>query len=266
MAVVGCGGTPAGAALHMIDGGTNNGDRSPGQALTPDSRGWIDRSTTGETRMQGAWVSFADGFKVAGGLLGPGDCQKSGHADAECSIVLSTDPASPMYPPTADLGMCLFGVAAKVVPGANGQPDYNGIWGFGFGIDFDYPDWPEPRTLMNRPTTTRRYDALAHGVTGIAFDIDSEPAPRGGIRVHVTTMSAPNQSAWWGGATAESSPIHAGHNEFHWADVGGPTYLPNPPAFDPTQLLGLNFSANSDVKGPVAIAFCINNLTALIDR
>jgi len=244
---------------------------SSGQELTPDpATGWIDRKATGELEIQGQWYTFADSFSIQGGHPGPGDCQtRGGHAESECSIALSNDPRSldfPVFPETPNLGMCLLGVAAKIIAGVDGQPDYDAIWGLGIGMQFNLPDWPEPRTWDSMPQFTRPYDAVAHGVTGIAFEVDSEPAPRGGLRIALRTTITPSQAPWWGGAKAGSSPIHAGHNEFRWADVGGPNYGPQPPpAFDPTQLLGLVIVEASDIKAAKAVSFCIHHLTLLTD-
>jgi hypothetical protein len=210
------------------------------QPLIPDGNGFVDRSTTGTTEIQGGWYAFSDAE----------DCQLNGHDTDECSLVTTPDLAAQNFPPTVvadiDLGMCVVGVAAQIIAGPDGEPDYSNIWGFTIAIDF---------------ATGQPYDAPAHDVTGVGFDIDSEPPPRAGIRVLLPTAAAPD-AAWWRGG-AMKSPVHAGHNEFRWASVGGPTYLQSPPPFDPTQLLGIGFQAVSDEEGAKTFSFCISNLSVL---
>ena len=76
---------------------------------------------------------------------------------------------------------------------------------------------PWTHRLASRTTPSR------HGVTGFAFDIDSEPASGAGLLV--TTVGPGESSAesapiYWGGAHLDASPVHAGHNEFRWSEVG----------------------------------------------
>ena len=132
---------------------------------------------------------------------------------------------------------------------ASGNLDYSHIWGL--------------RISLSLNAGQAYYDAPRMGVTGIAFDIDSEPPPRGGIRVNAPTEATVTASASWNGASEDTSPVHAGHNEFRWASVGGPRYLTSPPVFDPTRLLRIGFQALSDPDGPETVSFCISNLTAL---
>jgi hypothetical protein len=220
------------------------------QPLTPDPSGRIYRTTTGTTGIDGAWYVYSDSTNPEG--VAPGDCQTNGHATAQCSKIITPDPATKMFPPTVVnsfvLGNCVVGVAARIVSDANGNPDSSHIWGFGIGASFNGGQV--------------YYDAPAHEVTGIAFDIDNEPPPRGGIRVQMPTEATALSPAWWRG-TEQSSPVHAGHNEFRWASVGGPVYLTSPPPFDPTRIYGIQFMAVSDTDGPETVSFCISNLTAL---
>src|ERR1041385_7124545 len=59
------------------------------QVLTPDATGWVDKSVTGVTGIQGQWRAFDDGrFAVAG--LTAESCQTAKFG--ECSIV--REPAS----------------------------------------------------------------------------------------------------------------------------------------------------------------------------
>ena len=164
---------------------------------------------TGTTGIQGRWFASVD----------TQDCQTRGkHVARECSLFVTPDPKAPRFPPTADLGMCAVGVAARAIAGADGTADWQNIFGARIGL-----------TLNDGGP----YDAPAHGVTGFAFHIDSEPPPNAGIRVEMETVSSTMEPALWGGSVAERSPVHAGHNEFRWADVGGPLYVRPPPRFDP---------------------------------
>jgi hypothetical protein len=221
------------------------------QPLIPDDTGRIDRTKTGTTGIEGRWHVFSDGTNPEG--VASGTCQNNGHDSAQCSTVITPDPTAMMFPPTVVngfvLGMCVVGVAARIISDASGNPDYAHIWGLGIGVSFN--------------GVQAVYDAPAHEVTGIAFDIDSEPPPRGGILVEVPTDATALQPAWWGGATDDTSPVHAGHNEFRWASVGGPVYATSPPAFDATRILEILFHAVSDPDGPETVSFCISNLTAL---
>ena len=45
--------------------------------------------------------------------------------------VCPPDLGSPTFPPTGGLGMCAVGVAAKVIAGSDGEPDWSNIWGRG---------------------------------------------------------------------------------------------------------------------------------------
>jgi hypothetical protein len=225
---------------------------SAGQLLVPDLTGWVDRSTTGKTQIQGSWYVAADSI---GSKDVPPTCQGAGHADADCSLVSEPDLAAlPIYPPTNHLGMCMSGVVAPR------GPDPGNIWGALIGFGLNFTGAPE---FGSEP-----YDAPAHGVTGFAFDIDAEPGPGVAMVVTVGTEATElRDPQWLGGNPQDPSPVHAGRNEFKWKDVGGPWWSPNPPPFDPRLLTAINFSvaAGDRQKHPLSYNFCINNLTALLD-
>ena len=218
---------------------------SDGQLLAPDATGWVARSTTGETRIQGLWFAAADSSGPTGP---PGECQKGGHPDADCSVITEPSGMTFLIPPTQDLGICTSGIVAK------GADPYDGIWGAMIGFLLNVTDPPEQRSDP--------YDADRYGVTGFAFDIDSEPAP-GELRVTLETEETPGSGASWGGASADWSPVHAGHNEFKWADVGGPYFTPNPPRLDTTKLTQIGFNVLPSNAHAASYRFCIKNLTAL---
>jgi hypothetical protein len=225
---------------------------SDDQRLVPDTKGWVDRSSTGQTKIQGGWFAVADGIE-GGGV--PGACQAAGHADADCSLFRDPDPTAATYGPTKDLGMCASGSVAKIVAGADGQPDFSNIWGAEIGFLLNVP------SLGGAP---QLYDTTRGGVTGFAFDIDAEPPPNAKIAVELT-MNATNEGnpPLWGSKGATWSPVHAGHNEFRWEDVGGPWYLPDPPKFDPNLLRQIAFHVLPNQTLAASFSFCINNLTAL---
>jgi hypothetical protein len=109
------------------------------------------------------------------------------------------------------------------------------------------------------------YDAQRFGVTGFAFDIDSEPPPGAELRVELPTPDTATAPAFWGGDALERSPVHAGHNEFRFTDVRGPPYLQNPPPLETRTLTQISFHVQANETRAVSYAFCIKNLTALRD-
>ena len=204
----------------------------------PDENGRVRDTATGTTGIRGRWFASTD----------EDDCRKKGkHAAVECSRFVTPDPRAPSFRPTEDLGMCAVGVAAKSVAGADGNPDWDNIWGARIGLTLNDG---EP------------YDARAHGVTGLAFHIDSEPPPNAGLRVQLPTHPG-NDPPLWGGAAADTSPVHAGRNEFRWSDVAGPPYVENPPALDPAHLLSIQFTVPTSPAGAKSFSFCIGRLVAL---
>jgi hypothetical protein len=239
--------------------GDSTQGRSEGQILVPDpTTGFVARHTTGTTNIQGGWNAVSDGVSPQG--IPTGNCLMAGYAPADCSAVSEPDPASDalIYPPTRDLGMCTSGRVAKVPLLPDGvTPDWRNVWGANVGFSLNTAD---PGGFG-----ADVYDADRYGVTGFAFDIDSEPAPDGGIRVEVSTPNTALNAAFWGGQTAGAnvSPVHAGHNEFRWADVGGPSWVADAPPLDTTQLLNVTFDVPANTTHAVSYGFCINNLTAL---
>lgn len=228
-------------ALAMADcGSAESTAGGAGQLLRPDATGWVDRTTTGTTGIQGRWYAFTDAS----------NCLPR-HAATECSALVRPDPDDPSFGVTGNLGMCAVGVVAKVIAGPDGQLDWSNMWGA--RIAFDLNDGTD-------------YDAPVHGVTGLAFHIGAEPARGAEMQVLLpTAATTPHDPAWWGGATAETSPVHAGRNEIRWADVGGPNYLESPPPFDPTHLRSIQFGVKANELSAKSFAFCIDQLTALAD-
>ena len=214
--------------------------RSAKQALVPDENGRVHDSTTGTTGIRGQWFAATDAD----------DCQKKGkHPAQACSRFVTPDLRSPSFRPTDDLGMCVVGVAARTIAGAGGTPDWDNIWGARIGLTLNDG---EP------------YDAAAHRVTGLAFHIDSEPPANAGLRVQVRAHPG-GDPPLWGGTTAETSPVHAGENQFRWRDVAGPPYVENPPALDPSHLLSIEFTVPTSPGGARSFSFCIREVAALLE-
>jgi hypothetical protein len=216
------------------------------QLLEPDRDGWVDRSTTGDTGIQGAWFVYADSD----------GCQRAGYAKSECSIVIEPASGSPTFSRTPSLGMCTSGVVARVLPGSNGQPDYDNIYGAGIGFNLSIPDTGQPQA----------YDATHHGVMGFSFDIEPEPAPGAEIRVQVETEGSVRgvvQTLWTGG-TDGKSPVHAGHNEFRFEeDLKFPPNASEKPAVYFTRMRNIGFAVPANEYRSVSYSYCIKNLTAL---
>ena len=215
--------------------------RGAKQALVPDENGRVHDSTTGATGIRGQWFAAVDA----------GDCQKKAKQPAEaCSRFITPDLRSPSFRPTDDLGMCVVGVAARTIARADGVPDWDNLWGARIGLTLNDG---EP------------YDAAAHRVSGLAFHIDSEPPPNAGLRVQVRAHQGGGDPPLWGGATAETSPVHAGQNQFRWKDVAGPPYLENPPAVDPSHLISIEFTVPTSPGGARSFSFCIRDVAVLLE-
>lgn len=238
LGAVAAGGAGCRSATNTSPGAT--GSRRVTQPLVPDENGRLHDSATGTTGIRGQWFAEIDAD----------DCQKKGkHPAKACSLFVTPDLRSPSFRPTGDLGMCVVGVAAQAIPGADGNPDWANIWGaeIGFTLNDGEP-----------------YDAAAHRVTGVSFHIDSEPPPNAGLRVQVAAHKGGNPPLW-GGAAAETSPVHAGRNEFRWHDVAGPPFVENPPAVDPSHLHSILFMVPTSPAGARSFSFCIRDVAALLD-
>jgi hypothetical protein len=217
------------------------------QPLEPDSTGWIDRSTTGTTMIQGIWFGAADGDEG-------GACPRAGHPPSDCSQVIGREPNGSVAP-TPDLGICIAGMLPKLPAATDGNLDVSNVWGAMLGLNFNEASAPEHGVAP--------YDADRYGVTGFAFDLDSEPPLGAEIRVQIADQAAPEEAPWWGGGSAEFSPVHAGHNEFRFEEVGGPTWITDPEALDTSGLFQIGFHVVPNETREVSFRFCIANLTAL---
>jgi hypothetical protein len=255
----GCSSTPAAPA-----GGTggSSGDASAGGVpLIPDPTGFVALSTTGTTNIVGAWYSYGDGVD-SNGTTAAADCEFKGmHQPSECSII--TAPTFGGFPNTLG-NMCTTGTVAKVINLVGGaSPDYSNIWGAGIALDLNNGGGDAG---VKAP-----YDAIANGVTGFSFKIDT--VPLAGLRVEFptktnmdcvdTTPNLCNGSPIWSGATMANSNVKAGLNTIKWSAVGGPTYDTAPKPFDPKTLYSLQFHVPTGTATSSDYSFCISELTAL---
>jgi hypothetical protein len=249
-------------AIPSPDTGADGG-ASAGIAITPNALGYFDG--TNAAGVVGAWWATGDDYDF-GGMPRTGTCPMAGFPDSECSSIATPTPGKPFIPNPTGTGMCTSGIAAQVLAGDGGAPAYSVIWGNTIGFDLHdppgfYTDAGSPAPDANI-TSKGQYDASAHGVTGIAFDIDTPP-PGGTCRVEFQTMGTETNPAYWGGSTSNFSPVVAGHNEIRWSEVGGPFYLTDPPPFDPNKLEDVDLHVIANPVAPIPYSFCINNIVML---
>jgi hypothetical protein len=218
-------------------------------ALVPDANGFLGGSNA--AGVHGRWWASGDAYG-ADGTLGAGVCPTAGYSLEACSTLTMPTPGQPFLP--SQNGMCTAGVAAQVI-----NSDWNDIRGdtIGFNLAEDADGNPGP------------YDAVAHKITGFAFEIDNpppDPAPGGHLRIEFPTVTVHDYPAYWGGAMLLLSPLRLpGHYEIRWADVGGPVYRGQNLPFDPTGLTAIRFVIAPTNNGPVPFDFCINNVALLTD-
>jgi hypothetical protein len=240
-----------GAGAGGSDGAGGGTVGSGGVAITPDANGWIDASTN-SLGIQGAWYVFADGYGVDG--LRDGPCQAAGHLDSECSVLTTPDPALHTFPNTGGR-MCTSGSGAQVLL-LNGVPDYAHMWGAGMSFDFAGSGVPgQPKGV---------YNAQAHGIVGVAFDIDTVPPT--GLRVGFPTpaFDASKLGAQYWGASQffPNSPVVTGTNIVLFSQVRSPEAIPQP--LDPTQIESLEFLAPTNTAFSGTFGYCISNVKMLL--
>jgi len=221
-------------------------------SITPDATGQIDaaRNSLG---VEGPWYPFADGYDIQG--MRGGSCRAAGHADADCSTITSPDPSVLDFP-NAGGRMCVSGTVAQVLL-ANGTPDWGNMWGAGIGFD------------LNRAGTDAAsrgpYNAAAHGVVGISFDIDA--VPQLGRRVELPTPATAGtgiQPYWGAAAFYPNSPVQVGPNTFYFTDVFTPETTPQ--TLDTTRIQSVQFHLPSSQTSAEPFAFCISNVAFLVAK
>jgi hypothetical protein len=239
-----------------VDGASDGFGTSTGILLTPSSIGYYDG--TNLAGVVGAWYAAGDYYDGDGVLAMPGmgSCPKAGFSMAQCSMVTTPTVSAWFVPDSNGKGMCTSGIAAKVIGLDGGPPDYAHIWGAGIGFDLN-----NPGEASGGVGVKGQYDAPAHGITGIAFEIDTVPV---GFRVALSTQSTEDASANGGVLTEYQLPIVApGRLEIRWPAVGGPGWVSSAPPFDPTKIQSVWFSVGSNDLSAVDYSFCINKMTAL---
>jgi hypothetical protein len=245
----GTGGSPGAAGAAGGHGGTRGGI-----ALVTNEAGWLEPNPAGAV---GSWWSANDSFG-ADGTPGAGDCPAAGFPMSACSTLTTPAPGTPFRPDPGGRGICASGTSAQVLLGSDGTPAWPAIWGNIIAFDLATAD-PTPMPVVGA------YDALAHGITGFAFDIDAVPAG-GHLRVMFATPGTEDHPAYWSGATNDTSPVLGpGHYEVRWPEVGGPFWFADPPAFDPTKIEWIAFHVVSTNLASVPFDFCLNNLALLTD-
>ena len=248
------------------------GGSSTGILLPPSSAGTYDG--TNAAGVVGAWWSTGDDYSSTS-IRGAGNCPVAGFPDADCSVINMPTPGQP-FAPDPNGRMCTSGIVARVIPDKGStDPDYAVIWGNDIAFDFNSPSdlngdgGTEAGVggVDSGAGTKGQYDAPAHGVTGLAFDIDTPPTA-GAFRIEFQTQGTENNGAYWKGASSQSSPVNApGHYEIRWPEVGGPLYLivtgPTPPPFDPSRLQTVTFHVTANAATAVPYSYCISNVIAL---
>jgi hypothetical protein len=220
--------------------------------LAPDTTGWIDASTN-SFGIHGYWYAWTDGVG-ADGVAASGGCESAGgFAPAQCSSVTTPVPTPQAPFPNKGEPLCTSGVAARVLNGTNGLPDYTNIFGGGIGFMLN-------QVMNGDATTVGSFDAVAAGIKGISFDIDRVPPA---LRVEVTTPATQYMPAYWAGDTSQISPVVAGTNTFRWSNITGPMYLAAPPPFDPMSIQLVQFHIITNATAATPYSFCISNVKVL---
>lgn len=218
-------------------------------AITPDATGWVD-ATSNPLGIEGPWYPYADGYDD--GQRG-GTCQTAGHADSECSVIFSPDPTMPGFPNVGGR-MCFSGVGMPVLS-VNGVPDWANMWGAGMGVDLNNPN--------GTATSKGVFDAAAHHVIGISFDIDNVPPL--GLRAEFGTTGTAGTGIqpYWGAADFyPNSPIVPGTNTVMFSEVRTPEAVPQP--LDTARIESIQFLVPTYQLTTSPFNFCISNLQMLI--
>jgi hypothetical protein len=246
-----------GGSSKNNNGGTGAGGGGSGDnvVLTPSDTGWVDKGSN-PLMIQGAWYAYGDGVGPDG--MPPGDCQTKGmHTTDECSKITTPSPGA--FAPDPAKGMCTTGTVAKIL-NLSGSPDYDNMWGAGIGLDFGAPSEGE---------TTAKHVVDLSAYKGISFTIGDKPLP--GLRVEfpmpATEPGNPQGnkggSDYWGADSSYSpSPVKGNMvNTIMWADIKAPGS--STVAFDPKQMLGIQFHVPTATSAAGAYDFCIKDVTII---
>jgi len=249
----GTGGSASGTGSTSGSGGTSGG--SPND-LVPTATGFVENADVG---VVGAWYAYGDSIGDDGSP-GTGKCETVGKLpDSSCSTLTAPDITMTKtlgFPPT-DLAtgkMCTAGTAAKVIAStADSSADYTNIFGLGIGFDFNNPGADKGGK--------QPWDATAHNVVGVSFDIDMVPTD--GFRVEFATVANGNDNPYWGGGSSNTSKmVKAGTNTVMFSDVNGPMYVAAAKRVAPdwTKLLSIQFHVSTGTAKAIPFNYCISNL------
>jgi len=196
--------------------------------------------------VSGPLYALSDGFGLNGDSAS-GDCELAGHAASECAQMAFTNSGPPSF-------ICARGTVEKLldVVGNPGTPDYGAMWGAGVAFNF-----------VQGEAGRLPYDASAHGVIGIAFDIDR--VPQRGLRVEILPATTPSEPAAWKASQSPSltSPVQAGRNIVLFQDATPLPFYNNQSALDPTQILSVQFHLPT-TNVAADFDFCISNLSLVL--
>jgi hypothetical protein len=210
-------------------------------ALTLDENGWLGAAGFG---VSGPLYVFSDGFGPDGPSAA-GACELAGHAASECAILTSTASGPPGF-------FCARGTVERLldVVGSPGTPDYGAMYGAGIAFNF-----------FEGAAGRLPYDASAHGVVGVAFEIDQVP-PRG-LRVELLAARTPNEPAAWKPNQSYVSPLRVGRNVVLFEEATPLPFYSDQSALDPTQILSVQFHVPT-TSVAAEFDFCIRNLSLVL--
>jgi hypothetical protein len=220
-----------------------------GVPITPDASGRVEAASN-PLGVEGQWHVLGDSYAADG--KPPGVCQAAGHTEDECSLASLPDRAVAGFPNVGGK-LCTTGSTALVLT-VDGQPDYANMWGIGIALSL-------ADAGNGRPAGT--YDADAHGVVGVSFEIDNVPP---GLRVMFPTPADPLNvgPAYWSAAEFyPDSPVQVGTNVVSFRDVRSPD--PTAPALDTSQLLQIGFLVSSSPVARTDFSYCISHLQLLVE-
>ncbi len=229
----------SGGATGDSGGGTGGttGDAAPatcdGVLLSLEAEG--EMVADNAAGVKGSWYKYGDSLGSSGAA--PGDCQKNGFTEAQCSKITSFTASGSK--------ICTSGTAAKVADLADGGKAYSAIWGSGVALD-----------LNNPSGTVAAYDATAY--KGLCFTISGTKVPAE-LRVEVPFTGTETCAYIYKVSAAGSytATFASGLNSF-----GQPSWCP-PTPFDATKLLSVQFHVATNDKSEVPYDFCVENLTLI---
>jgi hypothetical protein len=241
-------------------------DYPPGAIpLAPTSTGFVMEPMSG---VIGAWYAYGDSVGPAANTtttdFANSGCGKAGYTADQCSQITTPTPGQSFAPDPVTGAMCTAGTAAVVLPA--GTPDYTDFFGAGIGLDFNNPGGEGGVQKMPKDLSAYK---------GVSFDFSGTMIPIGNkIRVNFPFMGEHgNDSPYFAANKTDdhSTLSTTSTNKVMWGNVLGPAYLatqPTPvvaPAFDPTQVLSIQFQVFTNATTATPYAFCVNHLALLTE-